>query len=674
MSTEITKNLLKLQGSWDSIPKRNDESGLFTLDQNLEDNKLRSIIQRLADDEEICKLISDERMRCEQHKQNYSKLKTEFNKITYENRLAHSDLNSLHLQYNDLKDTSAKALKHMEKEIYDLKCQLEYLHTKLPTKAQEVHTKREILLQVESTWGQRVADLLKEVEEFKASEAHLLSENQCLNSDLSRLKESLIQEKIDLNSLHEKKYEKLKDSYNSFKIQCDPKIFDLEQMVVKQKVELEELRNSAFFSNNQVRECNKDLRDKEKELGDIKEDFYKCSTTFASKEAQLTLELEKIEIILEDTNLKLEEEKKKCWDLTKTANAMKKDLTMLQDQRTEFAINQEAILSDQKVKHTIEKANLQREIDHYKRLSEEKENKVLNLKAELDSLKIKHEMRIKVMKEDMMMIRLENAKREIELDAKASQYQKTLEEVKQDIKINHNLEKKKLSPEDRSDSNKQRTMASIISNVKNTGREISETENVEGQFSSKQNQSVKATAQNSEGGTILNQNVDPCVNTANENRTLTNQDVRKEPESLQPYNENFELKEIPKSKKRSSSRDSPNKNVNYIKNSDPAVSKSNDIDFKNESKKEEKDLSKQVAKSRKNSAVEESYKIESSLKDGNSIEKRSISSKTTEKKTKSNQLSYDDLYERYTNLQSKHIEFSGILKRSPFSFDNKTDT
>ena len=89
--------------------------------------------------------------------------------------------------------------------------------------------------------------------------------------------------------------------------------------------------------------------------------------------------------------------------------------------------------------------------------------------------------------------------------------------------------------------------------------------------------------------------------------------------------------------------------------------------------KEKNEPLKHLAKSRFNSATDGSLEKERSLQYDNSTEKKSISSKTSDKKTKSNQLSYDDLYERYTNLQSKHTQFSGILKRSPLSFDDKVN-
>ena len=672
---------------------------MFTIDGELEDNKLLSIIQRLADDEEICKLVSDERMRCEQHKKNYSKLKTEFNKITHENRLLHSDYSNLQLQYNDLKDTSAKALKHMEKEISDLKCQLEYLHTKLPTKAQEIHTRNEIFLQNESTWGQRVVDLIREVEEFKTSEANLLSENQCLKSDLAMLKESTRQERTELSLVHEKKYEKLKENYNALQCQYDPKILDLEQIIVKQNVELEELRNSIASSNNQVRDLNSVLRLKEKELRDKKEEFYKCSSTFSSKEAQLSLELEKVEMILEDTNLKLDEEKKKCWDLTKMANAMKKDLVMLQDQHTELAINHEALTSDQKVKHAIEKASLQREIDYYTRISDERQNKMNHLNAELDGLKIKYEMRIKAIKEEMLMIRLENAKREIELDAKATQYETTLEEVKKDKKVEQDKEKKKLSLDDRSDSNKQRTLASLVTNTKNVATDIDEIENIEEKYASKQHKALKSEAKNSGNGLIRTNasknyspasiSIEKCADSMDINpneeikSSLSKTDgkhavpihnVLKETESLKLKNNNPVSKEILKSKSKNISQDSTNKSINQVEHADPAQSKSNDIINSNDDlNKEKNEQSKHQAKSRINCATSDSLEKERNLQYDDSIERKSISSKASDKRTKSNQLSYDDLYERYTNLQSKHTQFSGILKRSPLSFDDKAN-
>ena len=114
-------NLRLLQEPYHLKMGREVEDDLFVIDPDLEDNKLRNIIQRLVDDEEVSKLITDERMRCEQHKNNYTKLKTEYSKVFHENKLIQSDLSSLKLNYNDLKDASAKALSEMESEVAHLK-------------------------------------------------------------------------------------------------------------------------------------------------------------------------------------------------------------------------------------------------------------------------------------------------------------------------------------------------------------------------------------------------------------------------------------------------------------------------------------------------------------------------------------------------------------------------
>ena len=116
-----------------------------------------------------------------------------------------SDLSSLQLNYNDLKDASTKALSEMESEVTELKCQLEFLHTKLPTKAHEMNLKKEILLQTESTWGNKLATLLNEIEVLKVSEANLISENHYLKLDLSRIKEDAETERAEIIFSHEKK-------------------------------------------------------------------------------------------------------------------------------------------------------------------------------------------------------------------------------------------------------------------------------------------------------------------------------------------------------------------------------------------------------------------------------------------------------------------------------------
>lgn len=614
-------------------------------------------------------------MRCEQHKKNYSKLKTEFNKIAHDNRLVHSDLSNIQLQYNDLKDTSAKALNDMENEISDLKCQLEYIHTKLPTKAQEIQIKNELFSQAESSWGQRVADLLQEIEIVKTSETQLLSENQCLKSDLSRLNESASHEKIELNTIQEKKYQKLKESYDTLKSQYDPKLLNLEQTIIKQNIELDELRHNLNSSTNQVRNLDKNLRQKEIEIREMKEAFYKSSTTLSSKEAQLTLELEKVEVILEDTNLKLEEEKKKCWELTRAINLMKKDLIKIQDQNTESALNQEAILADQKLKHTTEKSTILREVDHYKRVSEEKNNRILNLKAENDSLRIKHDMRIKAIKEEMMMIRLENAKREIELDAKATQYQNTLEEVKQDLKDKQDLEKKKLCLEDRSDSNKQRTLASSLLKSKSGGNDLADPLSIE-----ESSQPRNSGAQNSDGEILRTNKSRNCSQEslsvekiAMKNNIGSSQKVKTAPRTSDSKSDDNQKEQdiLQQEKDITVTKDTPKKKENI---DTPNVNPSLDENLKDDAEREKNGTSKEENNSRTSSMKQNYDKMQKEMRKEDSVDRKSKDSKMSEKSATPNNLSYDDLYERYTSLHSKHTQFSGILKRSPFSFDDKQDT
>ena len=47
-------------------------------DLNFDDQRLNEVLQRLADDAELHKLLSEEKMRCEIHKSNYEKLKAEY--------------------------------------------------------------------------------------------------------------------------------------------------------------------------------------------------------------------------------------------------------------------------------------------------------------------------------------------------------------------------------------------------------------------------------------------------------------------------------------------------------------------------------------------------------------------------------------------------------------------
>ena len=47
-------------------------------DGDFDDQRLSEILQRLADDAELHKLLSDEKMRCEIHRSNYEKIKAEY--------------------------------------------------------------------------------------------------------------------------------------------------------------------------------------------------------------------------------------------------------------------------------------------------------------------------------------------------------------------------------------------------------------------------------------------------------------------------------------------------------------------------------------------------------------------------------------------------------------------
>ena len=47
-------------------------------DVDFDDQRMVEVLQRLADDAELHKLLSDEKMRCEIHRSNYEKIKAEY--------------------------------------------------------------------------------------------------------------------------------------------------------------------------------------------------------------------------------------------------------------------------------------------------------------------------------------------------------------------------------------------------------------------------------------------------------------------------------------------------------------------------------------------------------------------------------------------------------------------
>ena len=58
------------------------------VDGDFDDQRMGEILQRLADDAELHKLLSDEKMRCEIHKSNYEKIKAEYLRYSISNFIA----------------------------------------------------------------------------------------------------------------------------------------------------------------------------------------------------------------------------------------------------------------------------------------------------------------------------------------------------------------------------------------------------------------------------------------------------------------------------------------------------------------------------------------------------------------------------------------------------------
>ena len=88
-------------------------------------------------------------------------------------------------------------------------------------------------------------------------------------------------------------------------------------------------------------------------------------------------------------------EKRKCWELTSMANSMKQDLIRSQDEQIEAVLDNEASMSELKIRHAEQRIKLESELDHYKKVSSAKDNAILNLRADLDGLKMRHDLKIK---------------------------------------------------------------------------------------------------------------------------------------------------------------------------------------------------------------------------------------------------------------------------------------
>ena len=640
------------------------------IEPDLEDNNLRGIIHRLADDQQVFKLVSDERMRCEHHKNNYTKLKIEFEKISHERRLIQSDLSSLQLEHNDLKDTSAKALSQMESVISELKSQLEYLHTQLPTKAHELQMRNDIFLQADSKWRTRLANCLAEVESLKSSKANVASENECLRSDLSRLTTQVAQEKQGLEILHKKKFGKLKEGYDSLKKDYDPKIMDLEHSLNKVNLECTSLRKKWSSLNDENGNLAQRLRQKDEKIRNLKEQLYRSSSDLSSKEAKLVLELDKVEMMLEETNRKFEEEKRKCWELTSMANSMKQDLIRSQDEQIEAVLDNEASMSELKIRHAEQRIQLESELDHYRKVSEAKDNAILNLRADLDGLKMRHELKIKSITEEMLTLRLENAKREIELDAKVTEYRHNLEEVNGDIRKKEDVTRKKLNSVDRSDSNKLRTSSSVGSRAmdrQTIPKDLKMKEDSGQRIIKASDGSVKEGKQK----TACDSNVDktedsvislePQIGYGEVQNHIVSEMVDIEP---------IETKDSMKEK---DSRISSKQCDGEITQTGNYIDKKNNTTSAHDSCKNSENS--KIALKGSNLGDENlttDKKLVKHIGDSSLKEFETIQGDLEERSRQINlrRATYEDIRRKYEDLKGKHTKFSGLMKRSPLSFEN----
>ena len=640
------------------------------IEPDLEDNNLRGIIHRLADDQQVFKLVSDERMRCEHHKNNYTKLKIEFEKISHERRLIQSNLSSLQLEHNDLKDTSAKALSQMESVISELKSQLEYLHTQLPTKAHELQIRNAIFLQADSKWRTRLANCLAEVESLKSSKANVASENECLKSDLSRLNTQSAQEKQGLEILHKKKFGKLKEGYDCLKNDYDPKIMVLEHSLNKVNLECTSLRKKWGSLNDENGNLAQRLRQKDEKIRNLKEQLFRSSSDLSSKEAKLILELDKVEMMLEETNRKFEEEKRKCWELTSMANSMKQDLIRSQDGQIEAVLDNEASMSELKIRHAEQRIQLESELDHYRKVSEAKDNAILNLRADLDNLKMRHELKIKSITEEMLTLRLENAKREIELDAKVTEYRQNLEEVNGDTRKKEDVTRKKLNSVDRSDSNKLRTSSSVGSRVtdrQTIPKDLKVKEESGQRLKKTSDGSIKEGKQKIDCDSNIDKTEDSMISLEPQ---IGYGEVQNHIVSEMVDIEPIETKDSMKEK---DSRISSKQCDGEITQTGNYIDKKNNTTSAHDSCKNSENS--KIALKGSNLGDENlttDKKLVKHIGDSSLKEFETIQGDLEERSRQINlrRATYEDIRRKYEDLKGKHTKFSGLMKRSPLSFEN----
>lgn len=96
-----------------------------------DDQRMEELLQRLADDAELHKLLSDEKMRSEIHRSNYEKLKAEYLKLVHTSKQVMSEAAHLEAEKEAIEDEARLEKKKLEEQVEALKDQIASLQSQV---------------------------------------------------------------------------------------------------------------------------------------------------------------------------------------------------------------------------------------------------------------------------------------------------------------------------------------------------------------------------------------------------------------------------------------------------------------------------------------------------------------------------------------------------------------
>lgn len=212
----------------DDIDSEVPESGSIP-EVDLREAEMKDILSRLNSDAELHKLLSDERMRCETHKANYAKLKSEYMKAVAANQNMTAELagaEDARGNADDLNDRAHESIAKLTEEI-------DALRALVPSEADKLDLENKERMRSEARWRAKLDEVIEDLEASKLSVHNLLQDNLCLRASMRHERiegERALQE---CRILMERKLKALEKANKSLLDVKQPKMFEMEDELNK---------------------------------------------------------------------------------------------------------------------------------------------------------------------------------------------------------------------------------------------------------------------------------------------------------------------------------------------------------------------------------------------------------------------------------------------------------